>query len=64
MAMRLWIARLTAKTALLDILKISAKRGYGRGMPGGLRRSGKTGHFSRQPGNTAVKSGGYIKNFP
>jgi hypothetical protein len=62
-AKRLETARLAAKTALLDILKISAKTGCGRGVPGGLRRNDKIGDFSRQTGTAAAKSGGYAGEF-
>jgi hypothetical protein len=39
--------RLTAKTAFLPNLRILAKRGYGRGVSGGLARSRKSGVFWR-----------------
>jgi hypothetical protein len=50
--------------ALLDSLKISAKHGCGRGVPGGLRHSDKIGGFAPRLGETLAYSGGYTGEFP
>jgi hypothetical protein len=48
----------------LFILKITAKTGDGRGTPGALRRSRKSGDFSSQLEVPSAQSAGYTGDFP
>jgi hypothetical protein len=52
--------RITAKTAVLANLAISAKCGHRRGVPGGLRHGGKPGGFSPHLRDMAAVSGDFI----
>jgi hypothetical protein len=56
-------AHLTAKLAFLRSLKIPAKTGCGRGVPGVLRRSRKSGNFVPELEDLAACMGGYTGDF-